>query len=236
MGLARPLLVASLASAACACTNASASSPSLLSPSPTSASRVVFLDFSDGTHGVTLGEEDDATHDVSQLCGTTTLGRWEAPRACAGGDRVACREEVLLAVRRHFEPYDVDFTLTRPAAPAVYTTIVIAPTSAECTFGQRGVAAADCDDANPASLGMVFDCHGDAASCAVLVAHEAGHTFGLVHSRDPLDVMTPGPEDPQLTFLATSSATSANTCGISQQSSHATLLRNLGPRWRIDPS
>lgn len=210
------LLLASLGLGACAAEHAP-------------AGRVVFLDFSEGTHGVTLGEEDDATHDVSQLCDTTTFGRWDAPHACAAGDRETCRADVLREVRRYFEAYAVDFTLTRPAAPTVYTTVVIAPSNEACTFGQRGVAFADCDDANPASLGMVFDCHGDAASCAVLVAHETGHTFGLVHSLDPLDVMSPGPEDPQLGFLTTTAGTLANSCGIVRQSSHATLLRNLGP-------
>ena len=227
MGLARStLLAASLGLAASAC--AAQSAPSR------SSTRVVFLDFSEGTHGVTLGAEDDATHDVSQLCDTTAFARWEAPRACAGGGREACREDVLREVRRRFDAYDVDFTLTRPEAIAPYTTIVIAPPNEACTFGQRGVAFADCGDANPASLGMVFDCHGDAASCAVLVAHEAGHTFGLVHSLDPRDVMTPGPDDPQLEFLATAAATGSNTCGVARQSSHATLLGNLGPRSRVE--
>jgi hypothetical protein len=194
------------------------------------ASHLVFLDFSDGTHGVTAGAEDDAAHDVSQLCGADRFARWEAPRACAGGDREACREEVLEGVRGYFAAYDVDFTLTRPEASAAFTTVVIAPPLAACTFGKRGVAFADCGDENPANVGMAFDCHGDAASCAVLVAHEAAHTFGLVHSRDPSDVMTPSPEDPHLAFLPTAAPTEANACGVTSQSSHASLLRALGPR------
>lgn len=220
-----------LCGAACASCAAPASPPA---SAPPAARHVVLLDFAQGTHGVTAGEEDDATRDVSQLCSTSSFARWEAPRACAGGDRDACRDAVLREVQRRFEAYDVDFTLTRPAAPARYTTLVIAPPDAACTFGQRGVAFADCGDANPASLGMVFDCHGDASSCAVLVAHEAGHAFGLVHSRDPRDVMTPGPEDPALAFLATSAGTEPNPCGIEEQSSHATLLRNLGARSRVE--
>lgn len=157
--------------AACASCASPASPPA---SAPPAARHVVLLDFAEGTHGVTAGEEDDATRDVSQLCSTSSFARWEAPRACAGGDRDACRDAVLREVQRRFEAYDVDFTLTRLAAPARYTTLVIAPPDAACTFGQRGVAFADCGDANPASLGMVFDCHGDASSCAVLVAHEGG--------------------------------------------------------------
>ena len=201
-------------------------------PADGPAARVVFLDFADGTQGVTAGEEDDATHDVSQLCAAPAFARWEAPRACAGGDRDACREEILREVRRHFAAYAVDFTLVRPAPPAVYTTIVIAPPIAACTFGRRGVAYGDCADANPANIGMAFDCHSDAAACAVLVAHEAGHTFGLVHSLDPRDVMMPSPEDPQLAFLATAAPTEKNDCGVLHQSSHESLLRILGPAAR----
>jgi len=46
--------------------------------------------------------------------------------------------------------------------------------------------------------------------------------------------MTPGPEDTALAFLATSAGTEANPCGIEKQSSHATLLRNLGARSRVE--
>ena len=47
--------------------------------------------------------------------------------------------------------------------------------------------------------------------------------------------MTPGPEDPALAFRSAPALTEANACGVAQQSSHATLLRNLGARSGVDP-
>jgi len=192
------------------------------------AGQLVYLDFADGTQGITHGDDDDATRNVSRLCGVSSFTRWEAASEC--GERDQCREEVLRLVREYFEPYRVRFTLWRPSPPEIFTTIVIAPPLAECTFGGRGIAFADCGNANPTSMGFVFDCHGDAASCAVLVAHEAAHTFGLVHSLDPADIMTSAPEDPALRFRADPSQTTKNECGVLRQSSHEALLAVLGPR------
>ena len=190
--------------------------------------RLVYLDFADGAEGLTRGPDDDATRNVSRLCGVSSFARWEAPARC--GERDRCREDVLRLVRGYFDAYDVRFTLSRPAPPEVFTTVVVAPPLAACTFGRRGIAFADCGDVNPASVAMVFDCHGDAASCAVLVAHEAAHTFGLVHSLDPADIMTPAPEDPALSFRAEWTQTTENECGTPRQSSHEALLAVLGPR------
>ncbi|MGZ8884584.1 MAG: hypothetical protein ACXW0U_06685 [Halobacteriota archaeon] len=198
--------------------------PHLASP----AGRLVYLDFADGTQGVIQGHDDDATRNVSRLCGVSSFARWESAPECGQRDR--CREEVLRLVREYFEPYDVRFTLSRPSPPEIFSTVVVAPPLAECTFGRRGIAFADCGNANPMSMGFVFDCHGDAASCAVMVAHEAAHTFGLVHSLDPADIMTPTPDDQALRFRAESSQTTENECGVLRQISHEALLAVLGPR------
>jgi hypothetical protein len=188
----------------------------------------VYLDFADGSEGVTRGQEDDATRNVSRLCGVSSFARWEAAAKC--GERDRCRQEILRLVRRYFELYNVQFTLSRPSPLEIFTTVVVAPPVAACTFGRRGIAFADCGNTNPTSMGLVFDCHGDAASCALLMAHEAAHTFGLVHSLDPTDIMTPAPEDPALRFRAPSSPTAENECGVARQSSHEALLAALGPR------
>ena len=200
-------------------------------PPAAPAGRLVYLDFTDGSEAVTRGERDDASRNVSRLCEARALARWEPSARC--GPRDHCREEVLARVRAYFEPYEVRFTLTRPLPDEVYTTIMVAPPVKGCTFGRRGVALTDCGDANPRSLGFAFDCYRDAASCAVLVAHETAHTFGLVHSLDPGDVMTPGPEDPALRFSAAATPTEENQCGVTTQSSHAALLAALGARQRL---
>lgn len=202
---------------------------------PPRGGRLVHLDFADGTTSISHGDEDDAASHVSRLCGPTTFARWEAPDEC--GDRDTCRAAVLEHVRAYFEAYDVRFTLERPDGDEPFSTVVIAPPAAACSYGRRGVAHGDCSDANPANVGFVFDCYASAASCAVLVAHETAHGFGLVHSLDPTDVMTPGPEDPSLRFRASSSLTTDNECGVSRQSSHEALLAVLGPspRARSEP-
>jgi hypothetical protein len=204
--------------------------PGAPGPAPARPPRQVYLDFTDGDTGMTQGPEDDAVRNVSRLCGTPAFGRWEPTARC--GERDRCREEVRRRVQRYFEAYQVDFTLSRPAPPAVFSTVVIAPPLRACTFGHRGVAAADCGDTNPTSVAFVFDCYGDAASCAVLVAHEAAHTFGLVHSLDPGDIMTPGPDDPALQFRDAAALAEENECGVRLQSSHQALLSALGPRRR----
>ena len=102
------------------------------------------------------------------------------------------------------------------------------PPVAACSFGQRGVAFADCLDENPSNLGFAFDCYGDAASCAVLVAHEVAHGFGLVHVLDGTDLMTLGPEDPSLRFRDEAFDAAENECGVTSQNAHQELVDRLG--------
>lgn len=201
-----------------------------LRPSASStARRVVYLDFADGSSGVSLSDDDDATSDVSRLCDAPAFARWTAPPECAGGERDACRAEVARLVASYFEPYDVDFTLSRPTS-GDFSTLIVAPPHPACSFGKRGAAFADCGDENPTSVGFAFDCYADAASCAVLIAHEVAHGFGLVHTTDEADIMRPAPDDPALRFRAEEAVTDDDTCDVGTQSSHAALLAVLGPR------
>ena len=190
--------------------------------------RLVYLDFVEGTEGTTKGSEDDATRNVSRLCAVPSSARWEPAPQC--GERDRCRAEVLRLVREYFEPYNVDFTLSRPSPPQVFTTIVVAPPLATCSYGRRGIAFAECGNKKPNGMAFVFDCYGNAASCAILVAHETAHTFGLVHSLDSSDIMTPAPEEPTLRFREQWSPTAENKCGVLTQSSHEALLSAVGPR------
>jgi hypothetical protein len=216
-------LLAPLVAAACA----TSSAPERAGPSL--ASHVVYLAFSDGAEGIARGGADDATRGVTALCEADAFAAWQTPDECAGGDPDACREAIRAGVAAHFAAYDVAFTLVRPSE-GPFSMVVIAPPHVGCTFGQRGAALADCESRNAASVGFVFDCYGDAASCAVLVAHEVGHGFGLVHSADPSDIMTPAPDDPRLAFRDEVSAVDPNPCGITSQSSHRALVAALGAR------
>lgn len=189
--------------------------------------RVVYLDFADGHHGVIKGDVDDATRNVSKLCGVEAFAAWKRASGCS--DRASCVDAIRARVEGYYARYDLRFVTARPPPGSVYTTIVIAPPEGDCSFGRRGVADVDCGDANPANIGFVFDCT-DVDSCAVLVAHETAHTFGLVHVTAPNDIMTLAPEDPQSTFETPEHPTTDDVCNTSAQSSHETLLRTLGPR------
>jgi hypothetical protein len=199
-------------------------------PPPTrEAGHVVYLAFARGDEGVTLGADDDATTNVSRVCGTARFDAWTgAPMREYCGDRDACRRAIRDRVASYFAGLDVAFVIERPAAPP-YTMVVVAPPNEDCTFGRRGVAFADCDDANPSSVAFAFDCDGDPDACAVLVAHETAHTFGLVHVVDDRDVMIGGPSDPSLAFQEDESAATDNDCGVTSQSSARALRHALGP-------
>ena len=191
---------------------------------------IVYLSFADGTEGIAKGADDDATRNVSRICATERFARWEGAEGC--GDRETCRDVIRERVAEYFRAYDVRFTTVRPPPSTAYAMIVIAPPNEDCTFGRRGVAFADCGDANPSSVGFVFDCESDPGECAVLVAHETAHTFGLVHAIDDGDVMTSAPEDPELRFKETAAEVAENECGVTTQSSHDVLLLRLGPAAR----
>jgi hypothetical protein len=228
VGLRRAgLLVFALAMLLLVCTR-NQDGPSGVSAAAGPKGQLVYLDFVEGTEGTSQGSEDDATRNVSRLCALASSVRWEPAPQCGGRDR--CKADVLRLVREYFKPYNVGFTLSRPSPPQVFTTIVIAPPVAMCTYGRRGVVFADCGNKNPSDMAFVFDCYGDAASCAILVAHETGHTFGLVHSLDPSDIMTLAPEERTLRFREQWSPTIENKCGILRQSSHEALLSAVGPR------
>jgi hypothetical protein len=195
-------------------------------PPEPAATHTVYLSFSRGDEGVTLGARDDATSNVSELCEAPELAAWPGLAEC--GDRAACAAIIRELVADLFAAYDVGFTLERPRGARSYAMVMVAPFEASCSFGRLGVAATDCDDRNPASLAFVFGCASSAVECAALIAHEAAHTFGLVHAASSVDLMTLAPAA-GLEFGDVASPALEQECGTSQQSSHQALLQALGP-------
>jgi hypothetical protein len=191
------------------------------------ASHVVYLNFADGTEGVAPGADDDATLNLSRLCATEAFDAWLGAQGC--GDREACAEAIRARVATYFLRYDVSFVTLRPSSTQPYTMVVVAPPNKACTFGRRGVSYADCSNANPGSLAFAFDCDRDPGACAVLIAHEAAHSFGLVHVSDNTDIMTSAPENPELEFKSATFPTLPNDCGLATQSSDRALELTLGP-------
>ena len=140
------------------------------------SAQLVYLNFADGTEGVTLGNDDDAARNVSRLCEIGAFPRWNGAEGC--GDRDACREEIRGRVAAYYADYAIVFTTDRPASDVPYTMVIVAPPNAECSFGKRGVAYADCENANKANVAFVSDCDEDVESCAVLIAMRLGIRSG----------------------------------------------------------
>jgi hypothetical protein len=193
-------------------------------PSP-GAGPVIYLNFSDGTEGIEKASSDDAAGNRSTLCETGRLPRWNGAAGCGGRER--CRDEIVSRVREHFRRYAARITTTRPPDGVDYTMLVVMPPNLACSFGQRGLAPLDCGDQQRRNLGFVSDCR-DPAVCAVVISHELGHTFGLVHSQNPNEIMYSNPAVPTLTFRDEDSATASDGCDLGSQNAHRTLLATLG--------
>jgi len=194
---------------------------------PAADRHALYLDFSDGTGEITLGEADDSSRNTSSLCGASPLLRWQGAADCP--DRDSCQDAITELVREHFRDFALDVTSRRPQQS--YTTIVIAPASGDCKFGVRGLSFNDCGDASQKNLGFAFACSQTVVECAAVIAHEAGHTFGLDHTSDQRDLMYSGtPGDVAPVFLDRELPVSEPFCQRGTQNSHSQLLATLGER------
>lgn len=193
-------------------------------------SRVVYLNFSDGTESLTHdgAGADDATRNRSELCGADRVGRWLGALDC--GDREACKRAIVREVEALWAPFDVVFTPRRPAA-GPYSMVVIGPPSGSCGFGVDGAASVDCGDRNPSNVAFAFVCAGTVSACARVVSHEVAHGFGLAHSDRSCDVMAADARAcTEAAFHDEESRVHGTTCGGRTQNSYRTLLGLLGQR------
>ncbi len=158
-------------------------------------------------------------------------------------------EKLAVEVRRLFAPYDLIVTTTRPAS-GDYNMLMLGgqPSQLGYTGGNvGGLGTLDCGDTSDRNIGFAFDAGlkaddpfsaGDYAS---VVAHEAGHNYGLVHSDVACDIMSYGACFDPVTYvdnktfldqnmpLQADSKTGAWSCGMSTTNSHQLLLAALGP-------
>jgi hypothetical protein len=188
--------------------------------------QVAFLNFSDGSESISLAETDDATRNVSTLCETPRVGSYWGSSDC--GDRASCMEFVADLVEQHWEDMNIVFTLERPAS-GPYTMVMIGPPSGSCGFGVEGAAPLDCHNRNPSNVVFAFDCAASAAACSVTISQELAHSFGLAHTYQSCDIMTPGSfRCSEPSFSKSDALADDTTCGPIQNN-HARLLEVLGP-------
>jgi hypothetical protein len=187
---------------------------------------VVYLNFSNGTEAVTQGAADDATNNVSSLCGTERVGAYWGSSEC--GDRAECADIITELVADHFRDFNVVFTLERPKS-GPYTMAIIGPPSGSCGFGVQGASPLDCKNQNPGNVVFAFNCPESVAACSVTISQELAHSYGLAHTVQTCDIMTAGSHlcaEPH--FSDTDALADDKLCGAIQNN-RGRLLEVLGP-------
>ncbi|HZS38008.1 MAG TPA: Ig-like domain-containing protein [Polyangia bacterium] len=161
-------------------------------PSPEASTHVLFLNF--GGEALTQGSSDNAPNGVSVIAGTQVPqfnGAVNAPKVT----RQNAIDAVVDRLRTFYAPYNLDIVTTRPGSGA-YTVIEIggSHTIANEPSGVAGVSPLDCSNSNPSNV--VFDFsddqtpdYGGVVAVAITGAHESGHSYGLEHTDNPLDIM-----------------------------------------------
>ena len=208
------------------------------------AAHLLFVNLGGAT--VSAAASDDATVLHSQL-GAVTLPAFEASLAAPSVDPVLAATVLVDRVREYFLPFDVEVVSTAPAAQD-FSEIAVGglPSSfspAQPT-GVAGISVTDCSNANARNLGFVFGQSftpqfGGLVSLAAIIAHEAGHGYGLEHTSEPLDLMYSVPASKQTledlyslsfatgsfsSYTAGSSAAQIEQCGRANPLDNRVLL------------
>jgi MYXO-CTERM domain-containing protein len=209
--------------------------------------RIIYLAF----EGVTLTSSDradDATTGKSVILylggrapgQTLQIGAFNPSQLSNPGNfssRQALIDAVVAQTRSIFEPYDVEFTLTRPSS-GDYEMIVFG-SSCQTVLGESGcggVALADCGNSDKNNITFVFPPGLDYRDLAPTAAQESAHAFGLAHTTNQNDVMYPfiQPGIYPSAFGNTNSPCPSDevaagaTCNKTSQNSHQTMLDTIG--------
>lgn len=193
--------------------------------------RVIFLQFSGAT--ITKGKQGSAPGNVSEICGGIFPPFDHTP---LGTDRHKVIQQIVQQVDTLLKDFNVTLLTSRPKA-APYDMVVVAGVKSGCGQppGIGGLAPLDCDDAHHQDVAFIFaGAITQVQMLATVIAHEAAHTYGLVHTSEACDVMSPvmcTTGDKQ--FLDKQMAVwpdHMGRCGMWTANSWKMLYKVLGPR------
>lgn len=203
--------------------------------------RVVWLDFQGGSLTASVSI-DNALTDTSFI-----LSRGHAPGAVvnvAPFDEGALsdaqgmnRAQIIAYVKATMEsihaPYDISFVLARPAS-GNYQRLIFGGTCAGISGGTTcaGIAVLDCADSNLRNIGFAHPPGLTVEQLVTTAAQEMAHAYGLNHTEDLTDIMSPALQigfDPRTYGSGAIPNTETGCGGAVAQDSHALLLVNIGP-------
>lgn len=227
INLPAPVAAASMGSHVCGVPEHGACPPLSLTANPrdrlhSDDPQVLFINFD----GVTLSDGDDDAPNNTSIWADLT-GQWTSYPEWTPTLREEAREHVATI----FAPFDVLVTTTRPGS-GDYTMVVV---GGHGDFS-GGYSTSDCNNMNRNTVAFVGERPTGLADYN-LIAHEAGHSFGLTHTETDVDeIMNPVVWDGSQLGVSCAPRSSdycdeflSLHCSLGSQNSHASLCEALGP-------
>lgn len=199
--------------------------------------RIVYLAFD----GITLtkvsnGTSEDATQNQSWIVNssTETIGAFQPSQLSSTGglSRAQIIQRVIDQLYSIHQPYDIEFTTTRPSS-GNYQMIVFGGTCSSVTGqgGCAGIAMGDCGDYVASNITFVFPYGLRVDDLAPTAAQESAHAYGLGHTNDNYDVMYPQIQGGVIpSSFGAGQVPDGSGCGLTYQDSHQRMLETIGPR------
>ncbi len=204
--------------------------------------RLVYLNFDGVTVTSTSGGDDSAANQSRILnlgglpAGTTvtvapfSLGVLSDAQGMTTVAQV--KSFVLAQMEAIHEPYDLFFTLERPASGNYQMVVIGSDCATIANTSCAGIAILDCSDNNPHNIGYTFPGGRTVDELVVTTAQEMAHAYGLNHTTDTADIMFPQLQTtlPNSYGAGPIPAADMPCGGATFQDSHALLLDTIGPR------
>jgi hypothetical protein len=191
---------------------------------------VLYLNVDGAT--ITKGIGSDAHANVSFICGATVP---KLDHSLYGSDRDIVVTQLVSKVSQLYVDFNLQVVTSRPALPP-YDMVVVGGDASICGYpsGTAGMGPLDCGDLIKGEIAFVYaQTITNLDMLAIAIAHEAAHSYGLVHSMDPCDAMSNYYCSSLKTFLNKQMAVSPDhygKCGQTSTNSWGKLLEVLGAR------